>query len=188
MDLATTANPEPLRKPVAGPKDRNDLGVSVANDKLTLEVKVGTDHDELIIVGPLTEATKATLAAFKLPADLKPHLVLDLFGIKHVNSIGIRDWIPFLRSLETSHGITMKRCSPTFVMARNVIPAMSGAAKIESVSRGYECPSLHYWWVEMATANVDPDDADKEKVICKQCGAKGRPEYDGDEYFRFLSA
>ncbi len=160
----------------------------MANDKLTLKVKVGTDHDELILVGPLTEDTTATLGAVKLPADLKPQIVLDLYGIKHVTSIGIRDWIPFLRLLEKNHKITMQRCSPTFVMACNVIPAMKGTAKIESVSRGFECASMHYWWTLVATANLDPDEVDKEKVLCKQCGSKGRPEYDGDEYFRFLSA
>lgn len=152
--------------------------------KLTVEYKVGSSRDELVINGPLSEETESSLSAVTLPASMKRDVVLDLAGIKHVNSIGIRDWIPFVQKLEKSHKLVLRRCSPTFVMACNVVQAMKGNAHVESVSRGYECPNRHYFWVDvpLGFAKKQTD----EKIPCEQCGLKAAPEYDSDEYFRFL--
>ncbi len=154
------------------------------SQKLTVECKVGDLRDELVVNGPLSEETESILAAIEFPKSLKSDVVLDLAGIKHVNSIGIRDWIPFVQRLEKAHRLVLRRCSPTFVMACNVVQAMRGKAHVESVCRGYECPNRHYFWVDVALGSSKKQT--DEKVPCERCGLKAAPEYDADEYFRFL--
>lgn len=155
------------------------------SQKLTVERKKVDGKDELVFTGPLTEETESVLSDLKLPQGLSKDLSFDLFGIKHVNSIGIRDWVLFRKRIEQSHTVVMKRCSPTFIMACNVVSSMLGKARIASANRGYQCPNNHYFWREVVIDDFDMDSAD-QKIPCEKCSLKAAPEYEAEEYFRFL--
>ncbi len=160
----------------------------MSRDELTIKLEQGNAADVLVFVGPLTETSEASLDQTVLPKGLKKDLVLDLKGIKHVNSYGVRDWIDFMKRMEKQHSLTIRGCSPTFIMSANILPGMLGKAHVESVNRGYQCPSQHYWWVEVKTEGLDAQVVDRTKPGCEKCGQKAKPEYGAEEYFSFLES
>jgi hypothetical protein len=141
-------------------------------------------HDELAFAGPLAEAFGAAVP--KVPKDLKPKLVIDLYGVTSVNSMGIRDWVALITTLQVGREITFRRCSPTFVLSANVVMTMWGRGTVESVCRGYECRKGHYWWKEIALAGFDPSKADKVSEPCATCAMPGTPEDRAEDFFQFL--
>lgn len=76
-------------------------------------------------------------------AVLRPHIqgdtVLDLAGIEHINSCGVREWITCMKELPAGSRITYRNCSPTVVLQLNTVVNFAMGAAIESVLAPFSC-------------------------------------------------
>lgn len=78
----------------------------------------------------------------ELATRLGPQVALDLGGITFVNSMGVREWIRFLRKLrEIGARVTLRDCSEAIVYQMNMIPETRVGAQVESFQAPYDCPS-----------------------------------------------
>lgn len=92
------------------------------------------------LAGNLTEA-----------ADLSPltrlrgPLFFDLGGIEHINSLGVRNWVHFVRDCETAgHDVSFERCSPVMVQQISMISNFVGRrARVRSLVVPYLCPACN---------------------------------------------
>lgn len=157
----------------------------MAHGKLKILVTRHANHDELIASGDLSEHARAGVDA--VPCDLKNQVLVDLYALGSVNSLGIRDWTAFMEWLTKGRAVVLKRCPPLFVRAAAIIPAVIGNAHVKSVCRGYTCRANHYVWREMETDAIDVDTVDATVFACASCGAPMAPEDPADEFFAFLS-
>jgi len=72
-------------------------------------------------------------------ANKQRQLVLDLGGVRFINSIGVREWIRFLAAVQkASVALTLHRVPACIVHQLNLVPATRGAA-IQSFMVPYLC-------------------------------------------------
>lgn len=112
----------------------------------------------------------------------------DASGIEQINSTGVREWILFIRNMETAgKSLELTKCAVTFVTQLNMIKGFVGGAKIDSVLAPFTCPDCE----ASDTLEVRLDKTPKEQVEsgmpCKACGST--MEFDDllDHYFAFAA-
>jgi anti-anti-sigma regulatory factor len=68
-------------------------------------------------------------------------VVLDLGGVRRINSAGVREWVNFIRDVEprTEH-LALANCSPAIVMQMNMIANFRGSAEVLSFYAPLVCP------------------------------------------------
>ena len=95
---------------------------------------------------PLTVALAGDLDENAGLYDLQPTLtgrvVLDLGGVRRINSAGVREWVNFIRDVEqTTTHLALARCSPAIVMQMNMIANFRGSAEVLSFYAPLVCPA-----------------------------------------------
>lgn len=112
-------------------------------------------------------------------------LLLNLSGIKSINSLGIRGWVNFWKELESKE-VYYLECPPIIVRQMSMIPSFTGNAKVLSVYVPYVCDNCDA--EQLSLVNLPESQAPEvpETVPCKQCGA-GEMELDANpkQYFSF---
>jgi CheY-like chemotaxis protein len=97
------------------------------------------DRSRVVIKGDITEASSLTT--------LVPLLVgrvdFDLSQVEYINSLGVRDWIRFLRSANIQ-GYEFHACSVPFVLQAAMIPPMLGRGTVVSFFAPYYCESCDH--------------------------------------------
>ncbi len=68
---------------------------------------------------------------------------LELEGVTRINSCGVREWVNFVRTLDTVKSLRFSRCSPTVVLQLNTIYNFRGRAKVASFLAPYVCEVCH---------------------------------------------
>ncbi len=95
--------------------------------------------------GAITELSSfvAIVDGVPVPADGAPaRVIIDLAGVDHINSCGVREWINLLKMLETMKAqVELRRCSVPMVRQMTMIPSARGRAHLASVQLPYFCPS-----------------------------------------------
>ena len=85
-------------------------------------------------------------------------------GVTFVNSVGLREWIRFLRALrETGRSVTLERVADVLMTQMNLIGELRGLA-ITSFHAQYECPTCRDEDQPLVDATLPP-------VACKECGS-----------------
>jgi ssDNA-binding Zn-finger/Zn-ribbon topoisomerase 1 len=85
-------------------------------------------------------------------------------AVTFVNSVGLREWIRFLRALrEGGHPVTLERVADVLMTQMNLIGELRGL-DVASFHAQYECPTCR---------NEDQPlvDATLPTVPCKECGS-----------------
>ena len=112
-------------------------------------------------------------------------VTIDLSALTRINSIGVREWMDFLRSLGARR-IRLQRCAPVFVDQLNAIANFSATAELVSVLAEYECD------VDGSGTLVEVQTVDARAgrwpppPPCSQCGAPTRFAAEDVSYYRFL--
>jgi ABC-type transporter Mla MlaB component len=103
---------------------------------LVSKVEPREGYTWIALEGTITE--NADLSAI-LP-ETPQRVVLDLSGIRRINSSGVLLWIAFMRDLER-HGaeVTLDRCSASVVGQLNSITGFKGGGSVRSVLAPYHC-------------------------------------------------
>jgi hypothetical protein len=72
-----------------------------------------------------------------------PSYVINLSGLRSINSLGIREWSQFINDLSRSASVTLEDCSVIFIDQANIVPTILGSARVSSFFAPYFCPKCH---------------------------------------------
>jgi ABC-type transporter Mla MlaB component len=105
-------------------------------NSLSIDVQTAADGQRVVLRGAITET--ANFAA--LLSRLAPRTAIDLSGVERINSIGVREWINFVRqAAKPGRTVTLEKCSPAVVEQLNMISDFAGGAQIRSVLAPFVC-------------------------------------------------
>lgn len=158
---------------------------------LEISMTSGPDGKTILFKGVVDEYADFS----KLDVSGDSRLVFDLGGVRLINSLGIRSWTNWLKSLGR-RAIVFRRCSKPIVDQMNILEGFVPLlAIVESFFVPYHCGNcdnvsqlLFKSGVEFTPGTADQPErvSAPEKVICEKC--RGPMELDVIEprYFRFL--
>lgn len=107
-------------------------------------------------------------------------------GVKSINSLGVRAWVTFLRSIEDGREIAFEECVPDVIMQINMIPSFQGKAVIRSFYVNYVSPETDKTQrVLVETASLPPKSM-PTPPLCADSGEPMETEELEEEYFAFL--
>lgn len=94
------------------------------------------DGDVITLKGQLDD--QATLS--ELLDKIGTHVIIDLGGIRFINSVGVREWIVFLGALvERGSKVVLRKCSEPMVHQMNMVVEAGAGAEIESFHAPFVC-------------------------------------------------
>jgi hypothetical protein len=118
-------------------------------------------------------------------------LAIDLAGVTYINSLGVRDWVNFLRSLaKRGVQLTLERCAEVMVLQMNMIVDARGTAKVTSFYAPFACDACGWEGAKLVTTEeVQPVVAlgRSPETECPDCSQQARFADFVDRYFLFLS-
>jgi hypothetical protein len=118
---------------------------------------------------------------------LEGPVVIDLQGIRRINSAGVRQWIRFLGAISGSADVTLARCPAAFVHQAALIRNFLQRARVTSFYAPYICPGCEASrsvLVEVATiAGRSPP-----PVQCGPCSTPMTIDAVPEVFFGFLEA
>lgn len=149
---------------------------------------VSPTETKVAFQGPINEESDHKLRV--LAEQLKPFqkITFDFEGIASVDSLGVRSWVQFLRSLRTSgRQIHFSRCNADVVSQINMIPSFAEGAVIDSFLVNYICPSCEKSAKAVVETGKVPKGTHPSAPQCPHCRkAAMETEELEDEYFAFL--
>jgi predicted RNA-binding Zn-ribbon protein involved in translation (DUF1610 family) len=143
----------------------------------------------LTLAGRIDERARlADLVATVAPGPL----VIDLAEVTYINSLGVRDWVSFLRRL-AGNGVevTFDRCADVMVLQMNMITDARGKATVRSFFAPFACDGCGWEGASLVvTDEVAPDvvAGRTPEAVCPDCGQKARFADFVDRYFLFLTS
>jgi hypothetical protein len=106
--------------------------------------------------------------------------------IKSINSLGVRAWVTFLRTIDDGREILFAECVPDVIMQINMIPSFLSRAKIESFYVNYMSPETEKsHTILMQTKDLKPKSI-PDSPLCPDTGVPMETEELEEEYFAFL--
>jgi hypothetical protein len=106
-------------------------------DNLQIDLEVRDPHTlQLWINGEIHENFKAKQIA--LPSSAKT--IINLAGLRSINSLGIREWSQFLHTLTQQTQVLLEECSVVFIDQANIVPQIAANCSIVSFYAPYFCP------------------------------------------------
>jgi hypothetical protein len=123
-----------------------------------------------------------------LATEMTSASVLDLSAIQRINSIGVRNWVRFLRTV-AGLNVSLRRCPPVMIEQLNVVSGFKGNARIETILAPYECASCRAVRLEELSIGRDLRPGDPSFVPERHCpSCHGPMVFDDipDRYLQFL--
>ena len=124
-----------------------------------------------VLEGVLDEQAAPVLAELSAQLSSAASIELDVGGVRRINSLGVRAWVDFMRTLG-ERPITFRRCSPSFVDQLNTVSDFRGHARIESFLAPYVCESSWNVFFEELTVGKDVSAGNFAGIDgrpCKEC-------------------
>jgi hypothetical protein len=131
-----------------------------------------------MLYGEITEAT-----SFGELTRLRGRVVMDLAGVRRINSFGVRELLNFFDHLRRACTLEAERCSTAVVAQLNMLPEFSRRIRVRSILAPLECPGcLHEQEVaiELSTGR-----AKLPAAICDRCGLAMQLAEPEERYFAF---
>jgi len=89
--------------------------------------------------GEIHENFKAKQVA--LPSSEKT--IINLAGLRSINSLGIREWSQFLHALAQKTQVLLEECSVVFIDQANIVPQIAANCSVISFYAPYFCPQCN---------------------------------------------
>jgi CheY-like chemotaxis protein len=123
-----------------------------------------------------------------LPELLREHVVFDMRHLSMIASVGVGEWVNFLREIPEEVTYEFVHCPVTFCVQASYVSDMIGAGQVRTFYAPYFCADCN---IEVERElKADDFEADEEvtppKMRCAGCGAPMEFEDLPDRYFRFL--
>lgn len=154
--------------------------------RVRIDWERGADHHALEFKGEIDERCQFA----ELAGRLGPQVALDLGGITFVNSMGVREWIRFLRTLrDTGAEVILRDCSEAIVYQMNMIPETRVGAHIDSFHAPYDCPGCGHEASMRIVVSEHADGLRRGKppsFDCSECGDAMEFAELTDRYLLFL--
>jgi hypothetical protein len=142
----------------------------------------------LVLAGRIDE--RAHIAELAATVDDQT-LTIDLAGVTYINSLGVRDWVSFLRTLASRDTqLTLDRCAEVMVLQMNMIVDARGSARVASFFAPFACDACGWEGVQLVTtADVQPMvlAGRAPETECPDCRQQARFADFVDRYFLFLT-
>ncbi len=131
------------------------------------------------------------------PKDV-PQLVIDLKGVEHLNSLGLRTWVNWVKSLpQYPGGIFLRHCPSSVVHQMNILEGfLPLQAVIESLEVPFLCDHCGHsssFWAKRGTdyREASTDNAGFVKVPlelpCEKCGKTASADIIPNKHFSFIN-
>lgn len=136
------------------------MNADIQGSRLVLDGRID-DH-----AGMLTDVLT------RLPAG---DITIDTSGITFVNSIGMREWMRFVRALRQRGAVTLERVADVLMTQMNMIPEFAGNVRITSFHAQYVCGACGAETAPLidAIANLELLRTMKTPSLpCPECGAQ----------------
>ena len=116
-------------------------------------------------------------------------VVLDMEAVEYFNSLGIRAWAHFVKSLVVGRVVSYEKCPPDFINQINMMPLLAESIAILSFSSEFICPNCNHSQCENFDALRTKVQLlnDFERATCSQCGAGLLPDEDPETILYFKS-
>jgi anti-anti-sigma regulatory factor len=149
------------------------------------EIVHDTERTRVVIKGDITEATRFD--------DLLPALVgrvdFDLSQVRYMNSLGVREWVEFLRRAPIQ-GYEFHACSVAFVLQAALVEGVTGAGTVSSFFAPYACERCEYADERLlqTAAVLASEDRQPPEFGCPRCGDRLVLDDIPERYLAFLPA
>jgi hypothetical protein len=153
---------------------------------LTFSIDEKTSPPVIILAGPVDESATNTLISLKnLPNG--PY-IFNLIGLSGINSIGVRNWLNFMKEFQIQHEVRFSNCTVEFIRQVNMIPPFIGKGKIESFFAQFYCETCEdsFDVLFYSTTPLDDLNSSLSSQRCKTCSSISECVESPDEYLRFL--
>ncbi len=141
----------------------------------------GADRTVVLMYGEITEAV-----SFGELTKLNGRVVLDLAGVRRINSFGVRELLNFFDGLQRTCQLEAERCSTAIVTQLNMLPEFTRNLKVRSILAPMECPRCTHEQevaVEMTTTGRRPT---LPPTSCDRCHTAMQLAEPEERYFAFL--
>ena len=140
------------------------------------------DRTRVVIKGDITEATNLE--------DLLPRMVgrvdFDLSQVRYMNSLGVREWVQFLKRANIQ-GYEMHACSVPFVLQASMISDVVGRGTIVSFFAPYFCEGCNEQTEKLLqSAAILAADQQAPLLTCSACNGQMRLDDIPERYLAFL--
>jgi hypothetical protein len=113
------------------------------------------------------------------------NLVLDLAGVSLLNSLGVRNWIQWLASLEVERDVVLIHCSPAVVKQINILEGfLNDRTKIETIYVPYFCEDCGF--EENKLADIPKGGPVVQEYDCPKCGKRMELDMIESQFLAFM--
>jgi len=119
---------------------------------------------------------------------LKPQVLIDLAGVKLINSLGVRAWIQNISQIPEDSELLFERCSIRIVEQINIVAGFLGRGKLLSFYAPYYCSKCRSPHDVLLKVEDVPESAPMHAMPqqCPTCGTQMEFDDIEEEYFSFL--
>lgn len=136
----------------------------------------------VVLAGIIDEG--AELSVFN---ELHGDAVVDLAGIKRINSYGVRLWVDAMRRIPTDARVVFVRSSPPMIEQMNMIHGFFGPAELRSFFAPMICPACEESLNELFEVGPCRDaGGNLSEVKCPGCGETMELDDIEDQFLFFL--
>ena len=162
------------------------MSAAAATKKTIGRLTASVDADVLTLVGEIDD--QATLS--DLVDQLGSRVVIDLRGVRFINSVGVREWIVFLGSL-TDRGkkVVLRNVSEPMVHQMSMVVEARGSAEVESFCAPFlcdDCASERSLVIDVAQNLSELKARRVPAQKCPDCGGTMRFDDFPNRYLLFL--
>jgi hypothetical protein len=115
-------------------------------------------------------------------------MLINVSGVERINSIGAREWINWLTTLERAGTeLALVYCSPAIVAQLNSVKNFAGKSIVKSFQAPYQCASCHADKLHVLyVADLGEPPFTAPQCTCESCGSTMTFMEDPQTYFGFL--
>lgn len=134
--------------------------------RLTVAVDRTGDGDVVTLTGEIDD--QATLS--DLADQLGKQVIVDLGGVRFINSVGVREWIVFLGALaDRGSTVVLRNCSEPMVHQMSMVVEARGAADVESFHAPFLCDDCASERSLVLSVAANKETLEARKVPAQKC-------------------
>lgn len=136
-----------------------------------------------VLTGDIVEDCGLARLADELPEDA----ALDLAGVRHINSFGVREWLGFIGERRRRGGkLVLERCSTAVVNQMNLVAGFVEGAEVRSVMLPFYCETCNREENRLLDVTGPKPPEVPPAVRCSVCGDEAEFDDVPESFLTFL--